>query len=105
MCARARVRAHVAKGVTVYADGSPKDTHMCSSAIELSLHLGISMSNAHMHRPFPRCMYTHIRLYASIVRARVLAWMCVCMAARCMRANYEDLSTFWRKVLYGGVKM
>jgi hypothetical protein len=49
---------HVAMCIRVYVDGSPMDTHMCSSAIELSLHLGFSMPNALMHRPFPRRMYT-----------------------------------------------
>ena len=59
---------------------------MCSSALELSLHLGISMSNAHMHRPFPRCMYTFIRLYASIVRARACVCVCVCVHGGALHA-------------------
>ncbi len=75
-----RVRAHVAMRIRVYVDGSPMDTHVCSSAIELPLHLGCSISNAHMHRPFPRCMYTYIRIYASIVCACVRA--CVCVGVR-----------------------
>jgi hypothetical protein len=58
MCARARVRAHVAMYIRVYSDGPPTDTHVCSSAIELPLHPRLSMSNAHMHRPFPCCIYT-----------------------------------------------
>jgi hypothetical protein len=59
----------------VYVDGSPLDTHLCSSAIEFPLHLGLSMSNAHTHRPFPRCMYMYpfARLYRA--HARVCAWV------------------------------
>ncbi len=57
-CVRARVRAHVAMRISVYVDGSPVDTHLCSSAIELPLHPSLSMSNAHTRRPFPRSMYT-----------------------------------------------
>ncbi len=53
-----RVRVHVAMCIRLYVDGPPLDTHLCSSAIELPLHQRLSMSNAHMHRPFPRCMYT-----------------------------------------------
>jgi hypothetical protein len=112
-CARACVRSHVAMCIRVYVDGSPMDTHLCSSAIERSLHPGFSMFDTHTHRPFPRCMYTCIRLYASMVRARacVRALLRVCaattiryyygtttMVARCMRANYENLSTFLTRV-------
>jgi hypothetical protein len=56
--ARAHVHAHVAMCIRVYVDGPPTGTHLCSSAIELPLHPSLSMSNAHTHRPFPRCMYT-----------------------------------------------
>jgi hypothetical protein len=105
----ALVRAHVAMRIRVYVDGSPTDTHLCSSAIELPLHLGLPISNARTHRPFPRCMYTCIHIYASIVRARARACaracVCVCVAARCMRANYENLSIFLARVLFGCVKM
>ena len=62
------------------------DTHLCSSAIELSLHLGISTSNALMHRPLPRCMYTHIRLYASIVRACARLCVDVCVHGGALHA-------------------
>ncbi len=58
VCARARAHAYVAMCIRVYVDGSPMDTHVRSSAIELPLHPRLSMSNAHMHRPFPRCIYT-----------------------------------------------
>jgi hypothetical protein len=81
MCARARVCvcAHVAMRIRVYVDGSPMYSHLCSSAVELSLHPGVSMSNAHTHRHFQCCMYTYIFIYASIVRARacVCVWLCV----------------------------
>jgi hypothetical protein len=72
MCACAAVAMHI----RAYVDGSPMDTHMCSIAIELLLHQGLSMSNAHTHRPCARCTYTQIRLYASIARA--CAYLSVC---------------------------
>jgi surface protein len=83
--ARARARAHVAMRIRVHVDGSPLDTHMCSSALELPLLPSLSMSNAHMQRPFPRCMYTRNRMRASIVRVcvcvRARARVCVCVCA------------------------
>ncbi len=54
----ADVSARARACVLCYVHGSPMDTHLCSSAIELPLHPSLSMSNAHTHRPFPRCMYT-----------------------------------------------
>ncbi len=87
MRARARAGAHVAMHIRAYVDGSPLDTHLCSSAIELPLYPSLSMSNAHTHRPFPRCMYTCIRMHASIVRANVCVhvYVCVCVCV-CVRA-------------------
>ena len=111
-CARARVHAHVALCIRVYVDGPPMDAHLCSSAIELPLHPGLPMSNAHTHRPFPRSMHTCIRLCACIVCARA----CVCVRA-CVRAcvfvyggalNEYKLRKFVNilaRVLYGCVKV
>jgi len=98
----ALVRAHVAMRIRVYVDGPPTDTHLCSSAIELPLHLGLPMSNARTHRPFPRCMYTCIRIYASIVRARacvrarVRACVCVWRRAACVQTT-RICRYFWRE--------
>jgi hypothetical protein len=80
MCARARVCvcAHVAMCIRVYVDGSSMYSHLCPSAIELALHSGLPMSNALTHRPFPRCMYTHIRLLRlHHARVRVCVGECV----------------------------
>jgi hypothetical protein len=109
-CLRARAHAHVAMRITVYVDGSPLDTHLCSSAIELPLHPRLSMSNAHTHRPFPRCRYTHNRMHASIVcaRASVCAWVCACVSVyggalhACKLREAIDISG---EVLYGCVTM
>jgi len=57
MRARARACACSYAYKRAYVDGLPLDAHKCSSNIELPLHPGLSMSNAHMHGPFPRCMY------------------------------------------------
>jgi hypothetical protein len=94
-CARARAgaRAHVAMCIRVYLTRARACSyvykgvsgwiaHMCSSAIERSLHPRLSMSNAHTHRPFPRCMYTCIRMHASIVRARACVRGCVAVSLR-----------------------
>ncbi len=82
-CARARLAcacSYVYEAVCGWiAVDSPMDAHMRSSAIELPLHLGLSLSNAHTHRPFPRCMYPEIRIYALIGGARVDARVCVCV--------------------------
>ena len=92
----------------MYVDGSPMDTHLCSSAIELPLHLGLSMSNAHMQRPFPRRVHTYPYLRLNpVLRARVCAWMCVCVcvAARCTRCKLRKSGNILARVLYGCVKM
>jgi hypothetical protein len=95
-----RVHAHVAMCIRVYVDGPPMETHLCSSAIELPLHLGLSMSNAHMHRPFPRRMYTCSRLYASIARARACACVLVCVCGgvlhACKLRESIDIQTFYQ---------
>jgi hypothetical protein len=62
------------------------DTHLCSSAIERSLHLGLSVSNALTHRPFSRCMYTYIRLLR-LYRARARARVCLWRRAACVQTT------------------
>jgi hypothetical protein len=52
--------------------------HTCARVPSSSLYIqGLSMSNAHMHRPFPRCMYTSsvsTPLWCARARARVCVW-------------------------------
>jgi hypothetical protein len=95
-----RVHAHVAMCIRVYVDGPPMESHLRSSAIELPLHLGLSMSNAHMHRPFPRRMYPCSRIYASIARARVCACVLVCVCGgvlhACKLRESIDIQTFYQ---------
>jgi hypothetical protein len=97
-CARCRC-AHVAMCMRVYVDGSPLDTHLCSSAIELPLHLSLLMSNAHMHRPFPRCMYMYPFARLHRAHGRVCAWVwCVYggVLHACKLRVSIDIQTFYQ---------